>query len=244
MPAAMPFAPYERSAEIYDVFYRQMVDYRANAAHVDALIRDRKPGATSLLEIACGTGLYLEPLAERYGVVGTDISPAMLERARRRLPGVELFEADMRTLDLGRRFDAVVCLFSSVAYLTELEELRAMIQCMAAHLNPGGVAILEPWFAPDAWEDGYVSASGARSEDLAVARASTSVRDGRVVTMTLAFAVAYPDGRVDTFVEEHPTGQFTVEEHLAAFVDAGLDVEYDPAGLTGRGVYIALSTAP
>lgn len=240
----MTYAPYERSAEIYDIFYSQMLDYRANAARVDDLIRERRPGATSLLEIACGTGLYLEQFAETYDVVGTDLSPAMLDRARRRLHAVDLVEADMRTLDLGRRFDAVVCLFSSVAYLTKLDDLTRAVHRIADHLEPGGVAILEPWFAPDVWEDGYVSADGVRGEDLAVARVSTSVRDGRVVTMTLGFAVAYPDGRVDTFVEHHPTGQFTVDEHVAAFEGAGLTVEHDPEGLMGRGLYVAVKGTP
>ena len=57
--------------------------------------------------------------------------------------------------------------------------------------------------------------------------------------MTWGFTVARPAGDVETFVEEHPTGQFTVEERLAAFADAGLVAEYDPEGLMGRGLYVA-----
>jgi len=57
--------------------------------------------------------------------------------------------------------------------------------------------------------------------------------------MTWGFAVARPGGEVETFVEEHATGQFTVEEHLAAFAAAGLAVDYDPEGLMGRRLYVA-----
>jgi SAM-dependent methyltransferase len=241
---SLGFGPYERSADIYDLLYGQMVDYQALGARAEEIIRQRTPHASSLLEVACGTGLYLEQFATGFEVAGLDIAPRMLGRARERLPGVSLHEADMRSFDLGRGFDAVVCLFSSIAYLTTIEDLTAAFACMARHLNPGGVVLVEPWFTPDAWRDGDVAANAARSDQLAVGRVSTSVRDGRIVTMHWAFAVAYPNGRVETYVEEHPTGQFTVDEHLGAFADAGLEAEYHPDGLLGRGLYIAIPPGP
>ena len=240
----MSLGPYWRSAEIYDLLYAQLVDYDANAARVEALIRERRPGATTLLEVACGTGAYLERFADGFEVAGLDISPPMLDRARVRLPGADLVEGDMRDFDLGRTFDAVVCLFSSIAYMVSLEDLGAAIRGFARHLTPGGVAVLEPWFPPEQWKDGYVGAMSARNDELAVGRVSTSVRDGRVVTMRWAFAVAYPAGGIETYVEEHPTGQFTVQEHLDAFAAAGLEVEHDPEGLMGRGLYVAVKPDP
>ena len=240
----MSLGPYWRSAEIYDLLYAQLVDYDANAARVEALIRERVPGAATLLEVACGTGAYLERLADGFEVAGLDISAPMLERARARLPAAELVQGDMRDFALDRRFDAVVCLFSSIAYMTSLEDLHAAVRGFADHLVLGGVAILEPWFPPDQWDDGYVGAMSARNDELAVGRVSTSVRDGRVVTMRWAFAVAHSSGGIETYVEEHPTGQFTVQEHLDAFAAAGLAVEHDPEGLMGRGLYVAVKPDP
>ena len=231
---------YERSAEVYDVLYEQLVDYDANAERITELIHERHPSASSLLEVACGTGAYLERLGRRFDVVGLDRSPQMLERARRKLPDVEMVEGDMTGFRLGRRFDAVVCLFSSIAYATTLDALRSTMVCFADHLNPDGVAVLEPWFPADRWDDGYVGVMSARTEKLAVARSSTSIRESkRHVILRFGFAVAYPDGTVDTYVEDHPTGQFSVEEHLAAFSAAGLDAAYDPEGPMGRGLYVA-----
>ena len=235
------FAPYERSAEVYDVLYEEMLDYDAAAEKVVGLIRDRHPEARTLLEVASGTGAYLTRLVRHFEVVGLDRSPHMLAAARRKLPTVEMVEADMTAFDLGRGFDAIVCLFSSIAYVETIENLRAAIAGFARHLNPGGVAIVEPWFSPNQWDEGYVGVLSARTDELAAVRASTSTRtDASRVTLRFAFAVAYPDGTVDTFTEEHPTGQFTVAEHLDAFRDAGLEAHHDREGLIGRGLYIGV----
>ena len=231
--------PYASSAEFYDLLYAEHVDYAANAERIRQIVERRAPSARTLLEVACGTGAYLERFAGHYAVTGVDISPRMLDRARQRLPGVRLVQADMSDFDLGDTFDIVVCLFSSIAYLQTFEALQAAFRCFARHLAPGGVVIVEPWFSPDQWFEGQVHATTAQSDALAVARVSTSQRDGRRVTMRWAFAVARSDGQVETFVEQHVTGQFTVDEHRAAFAAAGLDAAYDPEGLTGRGLYVA-----
>jgi SAM-dependent methyltransferase len=231
---------YERSAEVYDVLYEQLVDYDANAERVAGLIHERHPQAATLLEVASGTGAYLERFSRRFEVVGLDRSPQMLERARRKLPNIEMVEGDMTDFGLGRRFDAVVCLFSSIAYVQTLAALESTMECFANHLNPGGIAVLEPWFPADRWDDGYVGVMSARTDELAVARSSASIRESeRRVILRFGFAVAYPDGTIDTYVEDHPTGQFTVDEHLSAFASAGLTADYDPEGLMGRGLYIA-----
>lgn len=244
MSARDTYPAYERSAEIYDVLYADLVDYTANTERIREIVAARSPGAATLLEVACGTGAYLEPLAAHFEVTGLDLSPVMLARAHKRLPEVDLVEADMLDFDLGQTFDVVACLFSSIAYVRTLGGLRATISNFGRHLALGGVVILEPWFAPEAWQDDYVGAMSAHTDELAVSRVSTSRRDGNVVTMTWGFVVAKPNGEVETFVEEHVTGQFTVDEHLAAFADAGLTAEYDPEGLMGRGLYVATKPGP
>ena len=99
------FGAYERSAEVYDVLYEQMLDYDAAAGRVAGLIRERNPAARTLLEVASGTGAYLARLARYFDVTGLDRSPHMLAAARRKLPDVEMVEADMTSFDLGRGFD-------------------------------------------------------------------------------------------------------------------------------------------
>jgi SAM-dependent methyltransferase len=231
--------PYDRSAEVYDLYYGWL-DYAEHAAAVHDRIRQKNPGAGSLLELACGTGRYLEQFGEWYEAVGLDVSESMLAIAGERLPEVELHRANMTDFDLGRRFDAVVCLFSSIAYITSGDDLRSVITNAANHLNPGGVLIIEPWFAPDAWMEDHIGARVVEGEGVKVARVDTSVRFGDLVTMRWAWAIARSDGTADGFVEEHPTMLFPVEVYRAAFAAAGLESEYDPEGPLGRGLHVAI----
>jgi len=120
---------YDKSARIYDLLYvgSGIKNYPVEAAELHRIIQGACPTARTLLDVACGTGAHLIEVQRWYTVEGVDISPAMLAVARRRLPGVPLREADMRTLDLGKTFDAVTCLFSSIGYVTDPVEMRSTV---------------------------------------------------------------------------------------------------------------------
>ena len=67
----------------------------------------------------------------------------MLAQAQIGVPEVALVEGDMRTFDLGRRFDAVVCLFSAIGYMRTTGRADVAVAAMARHLNLGGVMIVD-----------------------------------------------------------------------------------------------------
>jgi SAM-dependent methyltransferase len=232
---------YELSADVYDLMHRARgKDYAAEAVQVSGRMRARKADATSLLDVACGTGGHLLHLRNDFSVTGVELDPSMLEVARRRLPGVELHAGDMRTFDLGRRFDAVTCLFSAVGYMLRREDLDLAMAAMARHLAPEGVLVVEPWFHPDQWFEGHVTADAASGADIAVARVSRSSRVGNISRFQFHYAVARPEG-IDTFMEPHVMGLWTVEEYGAAMRSTGLAVEHDPVGLIGRGLFIGVA---
>src|SRR4051812_43154808 len=204
---------YERSAEIYDLMYRsQGKDYGAESARVVAEIRSRNRGAANLLDVACGTGGHLNHLRHEFSVTGLELDPAMLKEAQRRLPDVALHVGDMRTFDLGLRFDAVTCLFSAIGYMLTRDDLDAAIGAMARHLAPDGVLVIEPWFSPDQWWDGHVVAEAANENGIAVARVSHSSRQGAISRFAFHYAVARASG-VETFVEPHELRLWTLEEY-------------------------------
>ena len=78
---------FTKSARFYDALYR-FKDYGAAADQLHALIQQRKPGAKTLLDVACGTGKHLEQLQTYYRVEGVDINSEMLDIARGRCPDV------------------------------------------------------------------------------------------------------------------------------------------------------------
>ena len=229
-----------RSARIYDAVYSSK-DYPAEAARVHALIQERLPGASSLLDVACGTGKHLEQFRRWYEVAGVDLDERLIEIARERLGDVPLHVADMTTFELGSRFDAVTCLFSAIGYAGTLEGLTRAVATMARHLTPNGVLMLEPWLAPDAWVVGRSDLLAVDQPDLKIARMTISGREGRLAIMDFTYLVATTRG-LEQFSERHEMALFTDNEYREAFTAAGLAVEHDEDGLLGRGLYVGQPT--
>jgi SAM-dependent methyltransferase len=231
---------FSRSARLYDAIY-SFKDYPAEAASVHELVQARRPGAETLLDVACGTGAHLVELARWYRCVGVDLDPELLAVGRERLPAeVELRAVDMRDFDLGQRFDAVTCLFSSIGYVRDTRELAGAVGSMARHLEPGGVLVVEPWLSPDRIRVPHVGAVFVDEPELKIARINAVEVDVNRSIMEMHYLVGRPDG-VEHFTELHELTLFTDEEMLAAFRAAGLEVEHDPdGGPMGRGLYIGV----
>jgi SAM-dependent methyltransferase len=228
---------YEITARYYDKLYA-FKDYRAEAERLLAFIRALGAGGR-LLDVACGTGAHLEHLRGHYEVEGLDNSPVMLGAARKKLPGVAFHEADMCDFELGRRFDVVTCLFSSVGYVRTTDELHRAVGCMARHLVPGGILALEPWFTPEEWNPGTVHLLTVDEPELKIARVSTSFAEGRLSYFDLHYLVATPGG-TEHFVERHEMVLFERGEVADALVAAGLEHSYDAQGLSGRGLHLGV----
>jgi len=113
----------------------------------------RRARAGSILELGCGGGRVTRVLAESGArVVGIDLCPELLERARQRLDthAVSLVVADMRQLALRRRFEAIVAPDDPFSHLTADEDRSRALAGVARHLAPGGRFVLDAlWFPPD-----------------------------------------------------------------------------------------------
>ena len=230
------------SAQFYDIIY-SFKDYQAEAEQLTAIIGDRlRSGGIRLLDVACGTGLHIEHLRDNYDVAGLDLDPRLLEIARQRNPGVAFHQGTMVDFQLVGTFDVVTCLFSSIGYVKNREGLARSVACMAKHLVPGGLLVIEPWFTPEAWRPNTVHSLFIDESDLKIARINTSFSQGRLSYFDLHYLVGTPDG-TEHFVERHELGLFTFGEMQAALSKAGLEVEYDPEGLTGRGLHLGLRPA-
>ena len=229
---------FTKSVRFYDALYH-FKDYGAACRQLHALIQDKVPGAKTLLDVACGTGKHLEQLREHYQVEGLDISSEMLEVAHGRCPDVPLHQANMADFNLDHCFDVVTCLFSSIAYVKTPENLRRSISCMVRHLNPGGMLVIEPWFSPETYWIGRLTANFVDEPDLKIAWMYTSAIEGRCSVFDINYLVGTPEG-ISYFTERHEFGLFTPEEYQEPFRQAGLDVSYDPKGLFGRGMYVGV----
>ena len=232
---------YERSAQYYDLLY-SWKDYSGEAVRLHEIIQQRNPGATTLLDVACGTGKHLELLREHYAVEGIDIAPEFVTLALQRNPEATITKADMTSFDLGRRFDAITCLFSAIGYATTEETLDSSVRSMADHLTGGGVLIVEPWLHPDSYTVGHVGSLMVEDEGMAIARMNLAEKRGDVSIMDMHHLVGTPAG-VEHFVERHELALFTHERYLEAFRSASLTVDHDADGLMGRGLYVGVKEA-
>ena len=234
---------FEATAPYYDAFYDALdKDYEEEAAKVLRLVRRHNRNARTLLDVACGTGRHLEAFARTLECAGTDIDGEMLGIAAQRCPGATLVLADMTTLDLGRTFDVVTCLFSSIAYTRSLAELRTTVRRLTSHLADRGVLVVEPWFVPGEWHDGHIGVLVADIDESH--RAVRVSRSGRRRNMSvLDFDYLIADKRGTRHVQErHELRLYEWDDYLDAFERAGLKTTVDDYGLFGRG--LILGTRP
>ena len=231
-----PESRYEKSARIYDLLYvgTGIKDYLAESTELRRIIEESSSGAKTLLDVACGTGAHLAELRRWYEVEGADLSPAMLAVARDRLPGIKLHRADMRTLDLGRSFDAVICLFSSIGYITDPAEMRWAVARLAAHVAPGGVLILDGWVRPDAWHEGSPPQPDIAQDDEAlVVRLAFTRRERNITNLDMHHLVQTAEG-IQYFVENHRLVLTATEDYVSAVEGAGLVARVIPDYMPAR----------
>jgi ubiquinone/menaquinone biosynthesis C-methylase UbiE len=228
---------FTKSVPFYDVIY-SFKDYQAEAQHLLDIINEHlQSGGERLLDVACGTGKHLEFLKEDYQVEGLDLSLELLDIAKERTPDVLYHHADMMDFDLGREFNVVTCLFSSIGYVKTLDNLHRAVKCMSNHLKAGGVLVIEPWFTPDSWNAGTVHAKFIDEPELKIARMNIGCVEGKLSFFDFHYLIGTPKG-VEYFVERHELGLFDTEEMSGAMKGSGLEVIYDDEGLTGRGLFI------
>jgi predicted TPR repeat methyltransferase len=132
------------SYDVFAPFYDAVQGDRAeHSAYIRSLIQKHHPQAETLVEFACGTGSVLKQLRPYYRVTGVDLSEEMLDVAAEKVPGVALFRADMTKVDLGERFDVVLCVYDSINHLLRFAEWKAVFTRARDHLDDRGLFIFD-----------------------------------------------------------------------------------------------------
>ena len=183
----------------------------------------RRPVRT-LLELGSGGGANALYLKQHYVMTLSDLSERMLAQSKTINPELRHVVGDMRSLRLDERFDAVF-LHDAVAYMTTEDDLGAAIATVAAHLVPGGIALIVPddileTYKPRSDTGGHDI--GGRSlrylEEHGPVTPGSTVVEGRF-TMTLR------EGDSERVVEDvHRFGVFPRATWIALIERAGLEV--------------------
>lgn len=150
-------------AAVYDSLYRDK-DYDGECGLIERILDEHGVGGPRrLLDLGCGTGNHVFPLARRgHTVTGVDRSPGMLACAREKalqtvLPAdasAPVFElGDVRNVDLGHRFEAVLMMFAVLGYQHENADLMAALATVHRHLEPNGLFVFDVWNGPAVLSD-------------------------------------------------------------------------------------------
>ena len=137
---------YHTAADLYDHTFGR-ADLEGERGDAAFYVEEARRAGSPVLDLACGTGRVLIPMAHAgVPVTGLDSSPAMLAVARKkvaRLPEaarqrIELIEGDMRSFSLGRRFDLAIIPFRSFLHLMTPADQRRALGRIRDHLADGG----------------------------------------------------------------------------------------------------------
>jgi len=206
--------------------------YEDDAAAVLAALRERVVGPLeTLLELGSGGGNTASHLRRDLRLTLTDLSPRMLEISRTINPDTEHLVGDMRTLRLGREFDAVL-IHDAICYMTSEDDLRAALTTAWEHLRPGGAAVFEPDHIRDTFkpgtdhggEDAPAQADGRPGRGLRYLEWTTDP-DPSDTTYQVDYAILlrHEDGSVEVHHDRHEEGLFSRQAWLDLLVDIGFE---------------------
>ncbi len=187
------------------------------------------PAPRTLLELGSGGGSNAFHLKDHFRMTLVDLSPAMLEASRAVNSECEHLEGDMRSVRLGRLFDAVL-IHDAICYMTTLDDLRRAVTTAFVHLRPGGAALFAPDFTREVFEPG-TSHGGHDSEDGRGLRYLEWVWDPDPSDSTYiadyVYALRGADGEMTTVQDRHIEGLFSRDEWLQTLRSVGFDASLE-----------------
>ncbi len=229
---------YTDSSEFYDLIY-SFKDYQKESTNIVDIIKLRHPNCKSLLDIGCGTAEHHKYLKEAYTLDGIDLNPKFIEIAKTKNEHGNYWIADMRNFALNKNYDVILCLFSSIGYLKRLDDIVSALKCFAAHLNPNGMVIVEPWFTPVNYYPGRIGMLAYDKNEIKICRMTQSNLEDDLSVLDIQYLVGTPQQGLKHFSEKHELRLTSNAEMITAFKLAGFNVEFDENGLIGRGLYYA-----
>jgi SAM-dependent methyltransferase len=230
---------YDELAEWWPLFSAP-ADYAEEALFFARLLTEEcKPAPRTVLDLGSGGGNNAFHLKSKFKLTLVDLSPQMLAVSRKLNPECEHLEGDMRTVNLGRTFDAVF-VHDAIAYMTNAADLCAAIRTAYRHCRASGVAL----FVPDCVRETFVAETkhGGHDGDGRSLRYLMWVVDPDPTDTTYRtdFAIMLRDRSGDTRLvhDSHIEGVFPRAEWMRMLREAG----FEPRTLTdewGREIFVA-----
>jgi SAM-dependent methyltransferase len=185
--------------------------------------------APTLLELGSGGGSNAFHMKRDFALTLVDLAPGMLAVSQRLNPECEHLVGDMRSLRLGRQFDAVF-VHDAICYMTTLDELRQVFETAYVHCRPGGAAL----FAPDYVRESFHPRTGCGGAD-ADGRGLRYLEwawdpdpEDTTYIVDYAFLLREPAGSVRVEQDRHVEGLFSRADWLRLLGEVGFEAEAVP----------------
>jgi SAM-dependent methyltransferase len=143
---------YDRLAELWPLISPPEIYAQEGELYASWLEQAAGGSVSSLLELGAGGGHLASAMPVHWELTLVDLAPRMLDIARQTVPRARHVLGDMRSIDLDRRFDAVL-LQDAVMYLCTEDDLRAAFATAARHLRPGGAFLVLPDLVAETFEE-------------------------------------------------------------------------------------------
>ena len=218
-------------------------DYADEAAFAAGLLREAcdAPPRT-VLELGSGGGNNASHLKAQFQLTLVDRSPGMLAVSRALNPECEHIEGDMRTVRLGRVFDAVF-VHDAIEYMTTEDDLRRTMDTAFVHCRPGGAALFEPDHVRETFRP-ETAHGGHDGPDRALRYVEwTWDPDPADTTYRTDFALLLrePDGSMRAELDRHVCGLFERELWLRLLREVGFAPRI-VVDAYGRDLFVAART--
>ncbi len=229
------YTDFKTISTYYDALYVNDEEYSLEAARVKELLtRHGLPAQGDLLVLACGTGGHIPYFKDHYHVSGLDLSEDMLALAGSKFPGLGFHLGNLIDFELHMEFDAIVCLYGSIGFVKTVDNLRAAMKRIAAHLRPEGLALITPWSTEEDFRD-IIVVDAADRPDLKIARMEqVRLKEPKRIEVTFHHLLGKNDN-VTYHKQSMEIGLFSRQEYLSAMKDAGLKVIEEYTGTDVRG---------
>ena len=196
----------------------------------------------TLLHLASGAGINDYTFKKHFQVTGVDISPGMLEVAKKINPEVTYHLGDMRTADLGKQYDAVV-LPDAAGYLTTVDDLIKTFETAYRHLKNGGVFLVVAHIKEEFQDNNFVYTGAQGDTEIIVFENNyTSDKNKNSYEATMVYLIRNK-GKLEIFSESHLLGLFELDVWLDLFkrtkfelAQEIMDQLYEPY-ILGEGEY-------
>lgn len=203
-------------------------EYEEEANLFLKIIQHYHPSVKDALEFGSGGGSNAFYLKKQFAMTLTDLSPDMLEVSRNLNPDCPHLLGDMRTIDAGRQFD-LVFIHDAISYITEKDDLLAVMKNAKNHLKPDGLLFIMP--------DHYKETFETRTDHGGVDKDGRGMRylewsydsdpDDHMAETEYAYVMRDSDGQITHEYDSMKSGLFSMPEWEELLTEAGFHAHFE-----------------